>query len=58
MLLLPRLKDRISLTVCVVAGVISVAGQSILPGKWYMIAAALAGVVTGGVLEGVRARGK
>lgn len=57
-LLLPRLKDRISLTVCVVAGVISVAGSVYLPGKWYMIAAALAGVVTGGVLEGVRARGK
>ena len=55
-LLLPRLKDRISLTVCVVAGVISVAGSVCLPGKWYMIAAALAAVVTGGILEGVKAR--
>ena len=55
-LLLPRLKDRISLTVCLVAGIISIAGSVYLPGKWYMIAATLAAVVTGGILEGVKAR--
>ncbi len=55
-LLLPRLKDRISLSVCLVAGIISIAGSVYLPGKWYMIAATLAAVVTGGIMEGVKAR--
>ena len=53
-LLLPRLKDRVSLLVCLVAAVTAVAGALYLPGKWYMIAACLAAVLVGGILEGAK----
>ena len=51
-LLLPRLTDKISLTVCVIAGLTAVIGAAYLPGKWYMIAACGAAVVVGGLMEG------
>lgn len=57
-LLLPRITDRISLVVCVVAGLISVAGALYLPGKWYMIAACLGAVLVGGLMEGAKANAK
>lgn len=57
-LLLPRLTDRIGLAVCVVAGLIAVAGALYLPGKWYMIAAAFGAVLVGGLMEGAKANAK
>lgn len=57
-LLFPRLTDRISIVVCVVAGLISVVGALYLPGKWYMIAACLGAVLVGGIMEGAKARAK
>ncbi len=38
-LLFPRITGRISLIVCIVAGLLAVMGAIYLPGKWYMIAA-------------------
>jgi 4-azaleucine resistance transporter AzlC len=57
-LLFPRLTDRISLVVCIVAGLIAIAGALYLPGKWYMIAACLGAVLTGGLMEGAKANAK
>jgi len=51
-LLVPRLADRTGLVVCVTAAVVSVFGSIYLPGKWYIIAAALAASLLGGILEG------
>ena len=51
-LLLPRLTDKISLIVCVIAGIIAVAGAAYLPGKWYMMVACIVATVVGGLLEG------
>lgn len=51
-LLFPRLTDRTSLVVCLVAGIIAVAGAIYLPGKWYMIAACLVATIVGGIMEG------
>lgn len=51
-LLLPRLTDKISVTVCLVAAVVAVIGAAYLPGKWYMIAACGAAVLVGGLMEG------
>lgn len=57
-LLLPRITDRISFVVCIVAGFIAVAGAIYLPGKWYMIAAAFGAVLVGGLMEGAKASAK
>lgn len=54
-LLLPRITDRISLVVCIAAGLIAAAGAVYLPGKWYMIAACLGAVLVGGLMEGAKA---
>ncbi len=51
-LLLPRLIDKISLAVCLVAGLTAILGAAYLPGKWYMIAACGAAVLVGGLMEG------
>jgi len=51
-LLIPRLTDRTSLTVCLVAAVVSVAAALLIPGKWYIIVACLTAVATGAWLEG------
>ncbi|MGI6091645.1 MAG: AzlC family ABC transporter permease [Negativicutes bacterium] len=57
-LLLPQITDRISLVVCIAAGLIAVTGALYLPGKWYMIAATLGAVLIGGLMEGAKANAK
>ncbi|MCE5286348.1 MAG: AzlC family ABC transporter permease [Pelosinus sp.] len=57
-LLFPRLTDRCSIVVCVVAGLISIAGVLYLPGKWYMIVACIGAVLVGGLMEGEKASEK
>lgn len=51
-LLIPRLTDRTSLAVCLVAAVVSIAAALLIPGKWYIIVACLTAVATGAWLEG------
>lgn len=51
-LLFPRLTDKLSIIVCVVAGLISILGVLYLPGKWYMIIACVGAVLVGGLMEG------
>jgi 4-azaleucine resistance transporter AzlC len=50
-LLLPRLKDRTSVTVCVVAALISVSSMLLIPGKWYIIIATIAAIGVGSLME-------
>ena len=54
-LLFPRITDRVSVLVCIVAGLIAVVGAVYLPGKWYMIAACFGAVLVGGLVEGGKA---
>ena len=54
-LLVPRLTDKTSVTVCLVAAVTSVAAALLIPGKWYIIVACLTAVVAGALLEGEEA---
>lgn len=54
-LLIPRLTDRTSLTVCLVAAVVSVATALLIPGKWYVIVACLTAVAVGAWMEGEKA---
>lgn len=51
-LLIPLLKDRISLIVFGLAAAVSVSAALYLPGKWYIIIACLAASLIGGLLEG------
>jgi len=51
-LLIPRLADRTSITVCLVSALCAVLGALVLPGKWYIILAAVTAAVVGGILEG------
>lgn len=51
-LLIPLLKDRISLIVFCLAAVVSVSAALYLPGKWYIIIACLTASLLGGLLEG------
>jgi len=51
-LLIPRLVDRISLSVFGMAAVVSVLAALYLPGKWYIIIACLTASLVGGLLEG------
>lgn len=53
-LLLPRLTDKISIVVCITAGLIAITGALYLPGKWYMVAACLGAVLIGGLMEGAK----
>ena len=55
-LLVPQLKDARTLAVAGLAGLTALAGAIYLPGKWYIIAAALAGTLAGGVSEELCAR--
>ncbi|MDT8903220.1 AzlC family ABC transporter permease [Anaeroselena agilis] len=50
-MLIPRLDSRTSLAVCLAAAVVAVAAALSLPGKWYIILAALAATIVGGLLE-------
>lgn len=50
-MLVPRLGSPASLAVCLVAAVVAVAAALLLPGKWYIILAALAATLVGGLLE-------
>jgi 4-azaleucine resistance transporter AzlC len=45
-LLVPLLRERVSVLVAVVAGVLTLGGALLLPGKWYIL---LAGIVASGV---------
>ncbi|MHB1256114.1 MAG: AzlC family ABC transporter permease [Dethiobacteraceae bacterium] len=50
-LLVPRLLDRVSMVVCLVAAVTTVMADLYLPGKWYIIIACLAASIAGGLME-------
>ncbi len=50
-LLIPRLVDRTALIVCLVSASCAVWGALFLPGKWYIILAAVAAAFVGGILE-------
>ncbi|MBA1334945.1 MAG: hypothetical protein HPY66_0566 [Firmicutes bacterium] len=50
-LLMPRLADRTALIVCLVSALCAISGALFLPGKWYIIFAAVAATITGGILE-------
>lgn len=50
-LLIPRLTTRVSLLVCLVAALVATLAALHLPGKWYIILAALAAVLVGGLLD-------
>ncbi len=50
-LLIPRLDSAVSIAVCLVAAVVAVAAAVLLPGKWFIILAALAATLVGGLLE-------
>jgi predicted branched-subunit amino acid permease len=50
-LLIPRLADRIALLVCLVSALCSILGALFLPGKWYIIFAAVTATFAGGILE-------
>ncbi|KUO61399.1 MAG: branched-chain amino acid permease [Gracilibacter sp. BRH_c7a] len=51
-LLIPLLKDHISLIVFGIAAVVSVSAALYLPGKWYIIIACVIATSIGGLLEG------
>lgn len=50
-LLIPRLTDKVSVTVCLVAVLISVLTALWIPGKWYIIIACLTAVGVGAFVE-------
>ncbi len=50
-LLIPQLKSWKEVLVCVAAGALAVAGMTYLPGKWYIIFAALTATIIGGGVE-------
>jgi len=51
-LLIPRLRDKASVVVCLVATVVSVGAVILIPGKWYIIIACLAAAMAGGFMGG------
>ncbi|MDR3588518.1 MAG: AzlC family ABC transporter permease [Negativicutes bacterium] len=51
-ILIPKLLDRTTMAVSVVAAVTAVAGSVCLGGKWYILLACVAGTLTGILLEG------
>ncbi len=51
-LLIPRLGNRTSVIVCLVSALCAVLGALYLPGKWYIILAATAAAIAGGLMEG------
>lgn len=53
-LLVPRLANRNALLVALVSALTAVLGALYLPGKWYIILAAVAASIAGGLIEGGR----
>ena len=51
-LLVPLIADRVTLAVALFAGVLALGGAALLPGKWYILVAALGASTVGIVLEG------
>jgi 4-azaleucine resistance transporter AzlC len=51
-LLIPRLHDKASIMVCLVAIVASIGAVILIPGKWYIIIACLVAILAGGLMEG------
>lgn len=51
-LLIPRLVDKVSLLVCLVAAGVSIMAAIAIPGKWYIIIACLTAAAVGGIMEG------
>lgn len=51
-LLIPRLRSKVSIVVCLAAAVVSVGSIIFIPGKWYIIIACLVAVMAGGLMEG------
>lgn len=51
-LLVPRLTNKISLAVFAVAAITALLGSVYLAGNWYILLAAIAGCLLGGILEG------
>lgn len=53
-LLVPQVRDNVTLLVALVAGAVAVAGSLVLPGNWYILLAALAALVLALFLEARR----
>lgn len=54
-LLIPRLTNKLSLLVCLVAAGVSVTAAVTVPGKWYIIISCLTAAAVGGIAEGMSA---
>jgi 4-azaleucine resistance transporter AzlC len=50
-LLIPRLIDKVSLVVCLIATGVSIGTAIAIPGKWYIIIACLTAAMAGGLME-------
>jgi predicted branched-subunit amino acid permease len=50
-LLIPRLRSKVSIVVCLAAAVVSIGSIIFIPGKWYIIIACLVAVMAGGLME-------
>jgi 4-azaleucine resistance transporter AzlC len=50
-LLIPRLADKVSMLVCLIATGVSVVTAVVIPGKWYIIIACLTAAMAGGLME-------
>lgn len=53
-MLIPIIKNRSALAAVITSAIVAVAGNMLLPGKWYIILAALAGSVVGYLFSGLR----
>lgn len=51
-LLVPRLTDKRSLLVCLVAAGVSILAAVAIPGKWYIIISCITAAAVGGLMEG------
>jgi len=51
-MLVPRLVNRVSFIVCILAAAVAVVSALYLPGKWYIIVSCIVATVVGGLLEG------
>lgn len=53
-MLMPRLRHRAGLAAAITGAAVSVLGALYLPGKWYLLLAAVAAALVGGCLEGAK----